>query len=84
MPADAAALEELAKLLLRRADDLYTVGRVLTENADAADWQCAKADRYREAMRARRTETTRLSGELVDLGRWLRMRAHAAAAAPQP
>lgn len=78
MPQDPARLEELAALLLRRADDLYYVGQELVRHAEKAEWRCAKATRFREAMRARRTETTRLATELRDLGRYLRTQSQAA------
>ena len=77
MPQDPGRLEELAALLLRRADDLYYVGQELVRHADRAEWRCAKATRFREAMRARRTETTRLATELRDLGRYLRTQGQA-------
>ena len=66
MAADQATLDEMATLLLRRADDLHAVGRALVDDADTATWRCAKADRYRMAMQARSTETLRVAVLLRD------------------
>ncbi|MEU8262178.1 hypothetical protein AB0C02_16310 [Micromonospora sp. NPDC048999] len=76
---DAARLEELARLLLNRADDVYYVGQQLVGKGDSADWRCAKADRFREAMRGRRGEAVRVATQLRDLGRLLRQHGQQAA-----
>lgn len=78
MPQDPARLEELAALLLRRANDLHYVGHELVRHANKAEWRCAKATRFREAMQARRSEATRLALELRDLVLYLRARSQAA------
>lgn len=70
----------MAQILLRRADDLHGVGTALTGKAGAAGWRCDKADRFRDAMTARRTESHRLAVQLRDLGRYLRSAAQQAAA----
>jgi hypothetical protein len=83
--ADAASLEAAATVLLTRADDLYYVGGQLVERSDRTTWECAKGDRYREAMIARASECRRLAAELRDLGVVLKARAQAAQApAPVP
>lgn len=83
-PTDAAmdleAAERLAGELLRRADELHHIGRQLTAQAARPQWRCARADRFREAMQARRTEADRLAAATRELGLWLR--AQAAATTP--
>ena len=73
-------LEDMARILLRRADDLYDVGATLTARAGLAGWKCDKAERFRDAMTARRTESHRLAVHLRDLGRYLRLVGQQAAA----
>lgn len=68
-----------AEELLRRADDMYFVGVELVRRAGMARWQCARADRFREAMRGRQIEATRLANVLQELGYALRARAAAEA-----
>lgn len=80
MTADPARLEELARVLLNRADDLYYLGQELVRKGDQAQWRCAQAVRFREGMRGRRGEAARLAAQLRELGRWLRAQAQAAAA----
>jgi hypothetical protein len=80
MTVDPARLEDLARVLLNRADDLYYVGQELVRKSDRADWRCAKAVRFREAMRGRRSEALRLATQLRELGRWLRQQSQAASA----
>lgn len=82
MTADPSTLEDTAKLLLNRADDLFYLGQEVVRHGHRAEWKCAKADRFREATRARRVEATRLAHQLKDIGR--RMRAQAAAATGTP
>ncbi len=82
-PASTASpdeLESMAKVLLRRADDLHAVGTTLRGKAGGAVWRCDKADRYRDAMQARQTESHRLAVKLRDLGRYLRQLGQQAAA----
>lgn len=69
----ADELEDMAKILLRRADDLHAVGTTLSSRAESAVWQCDKADRFRSAIEARQSETHRLAVQLRDLGRYLRL-----------
>lgn len=66
-------LEGMAKILLNRADDLHSVGTTLSSRAGSAVWECDKAERFRAAIEARRTETHRLAVQLRDLGRYLRL-----------
>lgn len=66
-------LEGMAKILLNRADDLHAVGTTLSSRADAAVWECDKAERFRTAIEARRSETHKLAVQLRDLGRYLRL-----------
>jgi len=87
MNADAAQLDALGKLLIKRAADLSYAGRKLASESYSANWQCAKADRYQAAMEARATETRRLSRQMRELGNYLRARAgqmEAAAAQTPP
>ncbi|WP_117211340.1 hypothetical protein [Allorhizocola rhizosphaerae] len=84
MPADPARLEELARVLLNRADDLYYLGQELVRHGDRAKWRCAKATRFRQSLRGRRAEAMRLAVQLRDLGRWLRAQSQQAAAASTP
>lgn len=70
---DAAQLEALARVLLNRADDVYYLGQQLVSKSESVDWRCAKADRFREAMRGRRSEATQIAEQLRDLGRQLRL-----------
>lgn len=78
MPTDAETLRALAKSLHTRARDLEYVGDQLSYKSDSAHWTCAKADRYRGAMDARRTETHRLAKELNELAHWVLSQAQAA------
>lgn len=73
-------LEDMAKILLRRADDLHAVGTTLSSRAGSAVWQCDKAERFRAAIAARQTESLRLAVRLRDLGRYLRVLSQQAAA----
>ena len=82
MAADPATLQALAKSLNERADDLIYVGRKLANNAQGVKWTCAKADRYRAAMRARETEFRRVAAQLHELAIHLQQQA-AVAAAPK-
>ncbi len=82
--ADAADLEAAATVLLTRADDLYYLGEQIVRRSAQTRWECAKADRFHDAMLARRTECRRLAVELRDLGRAMRARAQAAAASAHP
>lgn len=82
--AGAAELEATAQLLLNRADDLYYLGQQIVQRSSNTTWECAKAQRFHDAMLARQTECRRLALELRELGRALRMQAQAAAAAPAP
>ena len=91
MASDPATLQALAKSLNERADDLIYVGRKLGANAEGVNWTCAKAERYRAAMRARETEFKRVAAQLHELAVHLKHRAaqaqadvDAAAAAPGP
>lgn len=68
-----AELEDMAKILLRRADDLHAVGTTLSSRAGSAVWQCDKADRFRSAIEARQSESLKLAVQLRDLGRYLRV-----------
>jgi uncharacterized protein YukE len=77
-------LEDMAKILLRRADDLHAVGTTLSSRARSASWQCDKADRFRSAIAARQTESHRLAVQLRDLGRYLRLLSQQAAQQPAP
>lgn len=77
-----AELEDMAKILLRRADDLHAVGTTLSSRAGSAVWQCDKADRFRSAIEARQSETHRLAVQLRDLGRYLRLLGQQAEAQP--
>jgi hypothetical protein len=81
--ADAASLEAAATALLTRADDLYYVGNQLVDRSDRTTWECAKGDRYKDAMIARASECRRLALELRDLGAALKARAQAAQAPAQ-
>lgn len=72
---DAAGLEAAAKVLLNRADDLHYLGQEIVRRSTHAQWECAKAERFRDAMTARQTECQRLAIELRELGRALRARA---------
>jgi len=74
-PTDAATLMALSKSLHERAADLEYVGRHLASKSQAARWQCAKGDRYRAAMQARRTETDKLAQQLNELAHWVRSQA---------
>jgi hypothetical protein len=78
--ADVADLEAAAKVLLDRADDLYYVGQQIVRHSVGVRWECAKADRFRDAMLARQAECRRLAIDLRDLGRALRVRAQLASA----
>lgn len=75
MNADAAQLDALGKLLVKRAADLSYAGRKLASESYSANWQCAKADRYQAAMEARARETSRLSTQMRELGEYLRAKA---------
>jgi hypothetical protein len=79
----SAELEDMAKILLRRADDLHAVGTTLSSRAGSAVWQCDKAERFRAAIAARQTESHRLAVQLRDLGRYLRLLGQQAAAQAQ-
>jgi hypothetical protein len=76
MNADAAALEALGKVLLKRASDLSYVGRKLSAESWGIEWECAKADRYSAAMQAREMEIRKLANQMRELGNYLRMRAN--------
>ena len=76
----AEELRALAKSLHSRARDLEYVGDQLSYKSHAAHWTCAKADRYRGAMDARKTETHRLAKELNELAHWVLAQAQAAEA----
>jgi|GEM_PF-2350230 len=67
MSADAATLKLMAKRLDERADDLIYVGRKLSSNAEGAAWTCAKADRYRAAMRSREQEFRKVAAQIHEL-----------------
>ncbi len=82
--ADAAELESTAQILLNRADDLYYLGQQIVHRSSNTTWECAKAQRFHDAMLARQAECRRLAVELRDLGRLMRMQAQAAAATPVP
>jgi uncharacterized protein YukE len=71
---DAAGLEAAAKVLLNRADDLHYLGQEIVRRGTNAQWECAKAERFRDAMAARQTECRRLAVELRELGRAVRAR----------
>jgi len=75
MTADASELEAVGRRLQSAADDLYHLGRVVTDRAGGVMWQCAKADRFRTAMDARTAEVNRLAAELRELGLAVRARA---------
>lgn len=75
MAADPATLLALAKSLNERADDLIYVGRKLSKNAQGVKWTCAKADRYRAAMRAREAEFKRVAAQLHELAVHLQQQA---------
>ena len=82
MAADPATLEATAQVLLDRADDLYYLGQQIVSRSSPAGWQCAKADRFHDAMTSRQVECRRLAIELRELGRHLRAQAQAAAVIP--
>ncbi len=82
MSADAATLKLLAKRLDERADDLIYVGRKLSSNAESVSWTCAKADRYRAAMRAREQEFRKVAAQLHEMALHLQRLAARAEAAP--
>ena len=84
MPTDAETLRELAKTLHSRARDLEYVGDQLRYKSSSAHWTCAKADRYRGAMDARRTETHSLAKDLNELAHWVLAQAQAAEDAVVP
>jgi hypothetical protein len=75
---DAETLRALAKTLHTRARDLEYVGNQLVHKSGSAHWTCAKADRYRGAMEARRTETHRVARDLNELAHWVLAQAQAA------
>ena len=82
---DAETLRAVAKTLHTRARDLEYVGNQLVHKSGSAHWTCAKADRYRGAMDARKTETHRLAKELNELAHWVLAQAQAAEAdTPDP
>ncbi|MCB2178090.1 MAG: hypothetical protein KQH57_19960 [Actinomycetales bacterium] len=81
--ADAAALESAAATLIARAEDLAYLGDQIVLHGTRAHWECAKADRFREAMVARRRESSRVAFEMRELGRAVRARAMAAEAVEQ-
>jgi hypothetical protein len=76
MNADAASLEALGKVLLKRASDLSYLGRKLSSETWGIEWECAKADRYSAAMTAREMEIRKLANQMRELGNYLRMRAY--------
>lgn len=76
MNADAASLEAMGKVLLKRAADLSYVGRKLSSETYGIEWECAKADRYSAAMQAREMEIRKLAGQMRELGNYLRFRAN--------
>jgi len=80
----AEELRALAKSLHNRARDLEYVGGQLVQQAGKAHWTCAKADRFRGAMDARKTETHRLAKELNELAHWVLAQANAQDAAATP
>jgi hypothetical protein len=79
MPADADTLLTLANALHQRAEDLDWVGSQLVTQSGKATWQCAKGDRYRSAMQARKVETHTLAVNLNDIAKWVHARSVAAA-----
>lgn len=81
---DAATLMALSKALHERAVDLEYVGRHLASKASSATWRCAKGDRYRAALQARRLETDRLAQNLNEIAHTIRAQALAAEAAATP
>jgi len=81
---DAATLMALSKALHERAVDLEYVGRHLATKARSAQWRCAKGDRYRAALDARRIETDRLAQQLNEIAHHVRAQALAAEAASAP
>lgn len=62
-------------MLQSRADDLYHLGTVITSHAHNVNWQCAKADRFRLAMDARRAEIGRTAQALRELALAVRAKA---------
>lgn len=68
---DPAAIEALANTLASRAGQVSSVGRRVESRADACNWQCRKADRFRDEMRARRGQSENLARELTDLSQQL-------------
>jgi uncharacterized protein YukE len=82
--ADAAELEAAATVLLTRADDLSYLGEEIVRRSAQTRWECAKAERFHDAMLARRAECRRLAVELRDLGRSMRAQAQVVAATGQP
>lgn len=69
--ADYLELAAAAQILRNRADDLGRVHSVLKNNAESARWQCAKADRYRNAVDARSLDMVRVQALMVDLAQSL-------------
>lgn len=84
MASDPATLQALAKSLNERADDLIYVGRKLSANAEGVSWTCAKADRYRAAMRAREAEFKKVAAQMHELAVFLQNKAAQAQADPAP
>ena len=83
-PTDAATLMALSKSLHERAADLEYVGRHLASKASLAQWRCAKGDRYRAALQARRLRTDKLAQDLNEIAHQIRAQALAAEAAASP
>jgi hypothetical protein len=69
---DPDAIEDLAVVVDRQADELWWNGDQVRQRADASSWRAPRADRFRSDMQARQAEAHRLTAELHDIAIQLR------------
>ncbi len=67
----------LAERLGQLGNDMMWVGDQVVTRAAHTKWHCAKAERYRAVMSARRMETRRLANEIWFLAYWAKLQANA-------
>jgi hypothetical protein len=72
-------LLDIANRVGRLGDEMAWVGDQLLSRADRTEWFCAKADRYRAALAARRTEAHRIAHEIYFLAYWAKIQSGATA-----
>lgn len=61
---DLASARTAVGQLAQAGEDLLSIGQLLEQRTQSITWECAKANRYRDSMTARRTEARRIAASL--------------------